>query len=145
MNLGLCVCTFLKGTCKHDGQAFRMIKSQNFLRTATIKNVEAIREHFMQHRKGTDSWKETKHFETAKKDISQTIVDKGCLLIPMCNLSYNFFEHSCVSDFIMELCEHRVRSGQKSLVLLLDKLKGGQGKSIQRRLDAISSDYKNVC
>lgn len=107
--------------------------------------MESIKEHFCQHRDVTHTWQEVKVISTEKKEVSQIIVDKGCLLVPMANLSYNFFEHKCVRDFITEVAEYRARTSQNQLWRLFDKLRGGQGKSLMRRLDTISVQFKSVC
>ena len=145
MNLGLCLCSMLTGKPNHDGKCFRIIKSPAFINTKTLKNMESIKEHFCQHRDVTHTWQEVKVISTEKKEVSQIIVDKGCLLVPMANLSYNFFEHKCVRDFITEVAEYRARTSQNQLWRLFDKLRGGQGKSLMRRLDTISVQFKSVC
>ena len=107
--------------------------------------MEAIRDHFIQHRIPTHTWQEVKNIGTVKKESSQAIVDKGCLLVPMANLSYNFYEHKCVRDFMIEIAEYRAQHGQKELFRLFDRLRGGQGKMVMRRLDTIGHQFKSVC
>lgn len=143
MNLGLCLCTMLTGKSSHDGKCFRVIKSPAFINSKTIKNVETLRDHFCQHRETQNTWEEVKNLGSVKKEVNQAIVDKGCLLVPMANLAYNFFEKGCVRDFMIEIAEYRASTSQKQLIRLLDKL--GQAKMIMRRLDTISGQFKSVC
>lgn len=106
--------------------------------------MEALKEHFYLHRQEKKTWVATSAEVKSRKHESQGILDKAALLVPTANLSYNFFERPSVKDFLIDLCEYRVRTSKQAVVDLIEKMAGAEGKNMMRRLDQMTSDFKQV-
>ena len=84
--------------------------------------MEALKEHFFLHRPEKRTWNLTSAEIRSRKQESQVILDKAALLVPTANLSYNFFERRSVKEFLIDLCEYRVRTSKQAVVDLIEKM-----------------------